>query len=240
MTKTLFLSFSILTSFITLGQEISPNVWYHIISRSSEKYISVERNGLYQGCAIEQTDRTTEDGQAFRFHEVDNNIYKIELKNKDLVVGVATKSWGQHIVLSKWENEDSQLWSLYETDRGYFTISNLLSGKKWTIDRDRKDNGAWILVWSSDGTQHPYHFKLEPFEGENPLPWENLGKNVNSEISEVSPIVSHDGKVLYFSRGTAKGGRIGNGNIMRSSVDESGMYSRAKRLDSPLNNTKTI
>jgi outer membrane protein OmpA-like peptidoglycan-associated protein len=67
---------------------------------------------------------------------------------------------------------------------------------------------------------------------------ENLGPNINSEFEEVIPLISQDGKKLYFTR---KGhpdniGKDKKDDIWYSEMDENGNWIPARIMESPLNN----
>jgi len=68
---------------------------------------------------------------------------------------------------------------------------------------------------------------------------EQLDKNVNSEYSEYNPLLSPDGKTLYFSRknhpGNA-GGVADKEDIWYSELDQSGKWTLAKNMGSQFNN----
>jgi outer membrane protein OmpA-like peptidoglycan-associated protein len=68
---------------------------------------------------------------------------------------------------------------------------------------------------------------------------EHLGKEINSMYDEVLPVISSDGKTLYFSRfdhpqntGGAKAGQ----DIWYSTLNDSAQWSAARNMGSPLNN----
>lgn len=68
---------------------------------------------------------------------------------------------------------------------------------------------------------------------------EALDKNVNSEFSELNPLLSPDGKTLYFSRKNHPdnvGGTKDREDIWYSELDSTGQWSLAKNLGRPLNN----
>lgn len=236
-TRVLLLFLLLFTVGSAFAQLPEPGKWYHMKNRHSGLYLGIMQNGLYAGCALEQNQQSTEDGQAFRFEQVEDNLYKIEVKNKNMVLGTVKKDWGEHLGLSKWDNRDDQLFELTPAGDGYYNISSAATGAHWNIDRGRKDAGAWILFWpNADLSYQSTEYTFEPFEGENPYPWENLGPNVNSDISEVAPMVSHDGRVLYFSRGHSKNGRIGDGNIFRCELKPDGTITRSRLQKGKLNN----
>lgn len=68
---------------------------------------------------------------------------------------------------------------------------------------------------------------------------EALDKNVNSEYSELNPLLSPDGKTLYFSRKNHPGnigGTKDKEDIWYSELDSTGHWSLARNMGSPFNN----
>lgn len=68
---------------------------------------------------------------------------------------------------------------------------------------------------------------------------EALDKNVNSEYSELNPLLSPDGKTLYFSRKNHPGNMGGTKDkedIWYSELDSTGHWSLARNMGSPFNN----
>ncbi len=66
---------------------------------------------------------------------------------------------------------------------------------------------------------------------------ENLGTNVNSKYGEVHPLISPDGKVLYFTRKEHPGntGALKRDDIWFSRQNEDGSWAKAVNIGSPLN-----
>ncbi|HRN41056.1 MAG TPA: OmpA family protein [Vicingus sp.] len=82
-----------------------------------------------------------------------------------------------------------------------------------------------IAVFSSSiVAQTPIVFDAEP---------ENLGSNVNSVYSDISPTISPDGKTLFITRYPPDNG--GKNNIWVSYLQENGEWSLAKNIGTPLN-----
>ncbi|WP_025762763.1 OmpA family protein [Dyadobacter tibetensis] len=66
---------------------------------------------------------------------------------------------------------------------------------------------------------------------------ENLGPTVNTEYNEIAPIISPDGKTIYFSRVSHPqntNGTKGSQDIWYSEL-KNGLWTQARRLPSPLN-----
>ena len=63
---------------------------------------------------------------------------------------------------------------------------------------------------------------------------ENLGSNVNSYAGEISPIISSDGKILYFVRDSHNQNKAGQ-DIWFSTLNEDGNWTPASHPKAPLN-----
>lgn len=68
---------------------------------------------------------------------------------------------------------------------------------------------------------------------------ERLNDNVNSNYSDLAPVISPDGTILFFTReGDPKNsGGQNDQDIWFSNIDVQGNFSKAQNIDSPLNNT---
>lgn len=64
---------------------------------------------------------------------------------------------------------------------------------------------------------------------------ENLGPNVNSPFDEVGPVISPDGKTLYFDRSNHPD-NLGDDDIWVSTLQRDGAWSAAVNIGPPLNN----
>ncbi len=66
---------------------------------------------------------------------------------------------------------------------------------------------------------------------------ENLGKNVNTEYNEIAPVISPDGKTLYFSRISHPQNSFGDKGSQDIWFAESvnGQWSLARRISTPIN-----
>ena len=66
---------------------------------------------------------------------------------------------------------------------------------------------------------------------------ENLGANINSTYDELLPVISPDGKVLYFVRGDDPNG-YGEQDIWYSMLKTDGTWDKAVNIGEPLNNAR--
>lgn len=67
---------------------------------------------------------------------------------------------------------------------------------------------------------------------------ESLGDLVNSKYDELAPLISYDGKTLYFTRSNHPDNIGGDNNqdIWYTTIDENGNWTAAKNIGTPLNN----
>ena len=67
---------------------------------------------------------------------------------------------------------------------------------------------------------------------------ENMGKAINTKGQEVAPIISPDGKTLYFTRSNFEGniGSPARQDVWLSTLNDKGQWSNAVNMGSPINN----
>ena len=69
---------------------------------------------------------------------------------------------------------------------------------------------------------------------------ENLGSSVNSKYNEIGPVISPDGKTLYFERkGDPNNYTPESHNIWFAEMDKNGKFKQAKNIGKPLNNVNS-
>lgn len=81
---------------------------------------------------------------------------------------------------------------------------------------------------------------LNSFEAktQNGIQFEDLGSNVNTEFSEINPLISPDGKTLYFIRCDSPEntfGISGSQDIWFSESQQDSTWGKAKKMDLPFN-----
>lgn len=65
---------------------------------------------------------------------------------------------------------------------------------------------------------------------------ENLGKNINSRHQEFAPVISSDGKTLYYTRNyLSLFGKQGDQDVYFSVQDEAGNWQKAQNIGAPIN-----
>jgi outer membrane protein OmpA-like peptidoglycan-associated protein len=66
---------------------------------------------------------------------------------------------------------------------------------------------------------------------------ENLGRSINSQYDEICPVISPDGKTLYFTRAMHPGntGNPENQDVWYAEIDNNGQFKPAKNMGPPVN-----
>jgi OOP family OmpA-OmpF porin len=108
----------------------------------------------------------------------------------------------------------------------YFTnrIGFFISGVN-TIEVD------YIKVWTSPLI---INYVSDPLENAQP---ENLGSMINTEVTEKAPVISPDGKTLFFSRNINESSEAKvNTDIFYSVLNEKGEWVKSVSIGQPLNN----
>lgn len=65
---------------------------------------------------------------------------------------------------------------------------------------------------------------------------ENLGENINSPFTEIAPVISSDGKTLYFSRNKHPKNYSSKDDIWFSTMKADGTWEKAQNIGKPINN----
>lgn len=124
----------------------------------------------------------------------------------------------------------------------YVDDEMVLKGDKLTY---KFGNGVGVFL-EATGTTAVDHIKI--YQEREPLNLietdfnvtnkENLGKGINTFYNEVQPVISHDGKTLYFTRKEyPKNTGNSNDDIWYSQRDANNVFSTSENLGRPVNNT---
>jgi outer membrane protein OmpA-like peptidoglycan-associated protein len=110
---------------------------------------------------------------------------------------------------------------------------------KVVLHTSRVEGMCQLDAIAISSTAEPIKPAIAMVEGDLfPEPPENLGPNVNSSSPDMLPMISPDGRTLYFAR-KLHPDNTGNelrDDIWRSTLDSNGQWTPAVNLGSPLNN----
>src|SRR6187549_210327 len=80
------------------------------------------------------------------------------------------------------------------------------------------------------------HLQLPVPPSKNTIVVTPLGSNINTRYHEKLPVISPDGKSLYFERESEEKDSHGQGDIYFSTLNKNGEWSLARNIGKPLNN----
>lgn len=76
--------------------------------------------------------------------------------------------------------------------------------------------------------------EINLFENKTVLKKENLGPNINSAIQDITPVITHDGKTLYFSVRTDA--TDSQSDVFYAKLNKDGTWGKKKDIGPPINN----
>ena len=209
------------------AQELDTSKYYNIKAVHSGHYLSVGANSMQHNARVLQwskRDNASEDGQSFRFVPV-GQYYKIEVRNKyGKCLTLAENKMGASVLMSKFEGSDLQLWQVHTIGSRHRILCKK-NGWSFDIAGVSTAKGALLTVWETvEGAENQLYTFIEALD-EQPY-WENLGADINSDISETQPCLSPDGRQLYFSRGHNVAGLISDGNIYVAAMNDDDQWGK--------------
>lgn len=115
-----------------------------------------------------------------------------------------------------------------------------IRGAKIVADPSKVEGPNCIDAVALSTSKNPIKIEINIYKDEKFLPTvHTLGPTINTQYDEFAPIVSPDGKKLYFARlGDPRniGGENGDIDIYYSEKDSKGNWTMAKNIGQPLNN----
>ncbi|MBY0424993.1 MAG: glycoside hydrolase, partial [Cytophagales bacterium] len=117
--------------------------------------------------------------------------------------------------------------------------SFLVAAIKLVVENDKNYGMEIDAIGISENLDPvPTPIKVHPYIAAHIVP-ENLGVQVNSKYSELLPVISPDGKSLYFSRrdDPANVNKSLADDVYYSTLSSDGKWSQAKNIGAPINNS---
>ncbi|UKS24103.1 alpha-L-fucosidase [Paenibacillus sp. HWE-109] len=127
---------------------------YQIVSRNSNKPLTVEGNSTADGAKIEQRTFSGLTSQKFQVIATGNGYYKIKNVNSGKMMDISGGSTADGAQNIQWPDngEKNQQWQLVDAGDGYFKIKNRNSGKFLDLDGGSTADGALALQWYDNGS----------------------------------------------------------------------------------------
>lgn len=171
---------------------------YSIISKLNGLYLDIHNGDITNGANVQVYENNGSIAQQFNFIEIikptrtiEDGTYRIAMYNKQSIgidIDSSSKDNGANVLLWDWYQENNlqkQFSIKYDETDGYYTITNINSGKLLTVQNSGTANGTNVWQYEENGT--------------NSQKWQ-ITKNDNGSYSIISKI-----KNLYLD--------IHNGNI---------------------------
>ncbi|OPH50416.1 hypothetical protein BC351_07070 [Paenibacillus ferrarius] len=129
---------------------------YQIVSRNSNKPLTVEGNSTADGARIEQRTFSGLTSQKFQVIATGNGYFKIKNVNSGKMMDISGASTADGAQNIQWPDngtkEMNQQWQLVDAGDGYFKIKNRNSGKFLDLDGGSTADGALALQWYDNGS----------------------------------------------------------------------------------------
>ena len=225
--------------------------YYGLIDRGSGRCLDVASASTAPGAAAVQWEFTHANSQQWRFVPVrqGSEYYRIEARHSTQCLTVAQAGEGTALVQRPFQGSAEQQWRLVPAGpAGSFQLENKSEARVAALASSDKFNGTPVVAQKSSGraTQQWRLFRLRLNVLEGPSPFgapQLLAGPVNSPGNEMHPIVSPDGKTLYFARTKFAGNTEGNTDSgdawFSQSADQGKTWGAPVRLDglnTPQNN----
>ncbi|WP_241934360.1 RICIN domain-containing protein [Hymenobacter cyanobacteriorum] len=225
--------------------------YYGLIDRGSGRCLDVASASTASGAAAVQWEFTHANSQQWRFVPVrqGSEYYRIEARHSTQCLTVATAGEGTALVQRPFQGSAEQQWRLVPAGpAGSFQLENKSEARVAALAASDKFNGTPVVAQKSNGraTQQWHLFRLRLNVLEGPLAFgapQLLAGPVNSPGNELHPIVSPDGKTLYFARTKFAGNTEGNTDSgdawLSRSADQGKTWGAPERMDAintPQNN----
>jgi len=171
-----------------------------------ESYISVSYSGRY--AYVGSTGRTANGNM---------DIFKVILKpeHKPLQDAIFVPSIENQIVTEKTDTTSHELVTIQNYE-------NIQEEEEIRVEEEITQPENPNIYSPAESTAH--------------LRLENLGENINSSLSEMAPLISPDGKTLFFSRSVPNDWKNTNRNIYSATLQSNEQWGAARSLGSNINN----
>ncbi|UOQ74706.1 RICIN domain-containing protein [Hymenobacter cellulosilyticus] len=193
------------------------NAWYGVVARGSGRSLDITGSSAEAGVAAVQWEFTHASSQQWRFVRITagGEYYRLEAKHSNKCLTVEKPDENAHLAQRPWTGSFYQQWKLVPAGPiGSYELVNRGNDKCAAIAASDKFNGTPIVAQrpANRATQQWRLFKLHlNLDASQPGfgPIEALTA-LNTPGNELQPVLTPDGKTLYFARTKFAGNTEGN------------------------------
>ncbi len=130
-----------------------PSASYQMISRKSNKLLSVIGGSAANGADLEQRADGGFTSQQWQITDAGGGYVKIINRSSGKLIGVENGSTADGAVIEQWSDGgwESQHWQLVHVGGGYYKLKNRSTGKVLDISGQSLADGAAAIQWSDNG-----------------------------------------------------------------------------------------
>ncbi|MBH8559883.1 RICIN domain-containing protein [Hymenobacter negativus] len=225
--------------------------YYGLIDRGSGRCLDIASASTASGAAAVQWEFTHANSQQWRLVPIrqGSEYFRIEARHSGQCLTVDKPGENMGLVQRPFQGSEQQQWRLVPAGpAGSFQLENRSEARCAALAAADKFNGTPVVAQKNNGRAsqqwHLFRLRLNVLEGPSPFgPPQPLAGGVNSPGNEVHPVLSPDGKTLYFARTKFAGNTEGNTDSgdawLSQSPDQGKTWGAPTRLDglnTPQNN----
>lgn len=161
-------------------KKIVPNVYYHIVSKKSNKVMDVDAlSDCNDGGAVQIYDKIGKENQQFKFvPDSSKKFYKIICRNSKKPIDIVSMGSSNGAQVHQWSDTDveTQLWNIEFNSSGCFKIISKQSNKVLDAGLDDSNNSR-IHIWDDFDADNQLWYLEKPLSSCKNKPCKSTRKN---------------------------------------------------------------
>ena len=129
--------------------KITPNIYYHIISKKTDKVLDIDAvAGSENGGALQLYDKIGGENQQFKFVLAGGGLYKIVCRSSKKPIDIVSVGSSNGAWLHQWEDSsvETQIWKVKFNKDGYFKIISKYSSRVLDAGLEGVNNSR-VKIW---------------------------------------------------------------------------------------------